>query len=94
MHVLVLFGEALPRRWMDSHELRQGDVLVGRNGEQIVVDSVDIEWEDDFPVCNLPVEGIGEFALVHDWWTIEIFFPPLQARAGLPPFVEPFAERH
>ncbi|MEZ6122644.1 MAG: hypothetical protein R3C49_05640 [Planctomycetaceae bacterium] len=53
-----------------------GNVLLSHNGRQLVVDDVEIEWEDDFEVCNLQVDGDPNYAvglnslLVHNWCKI------------------------
>ena len=63
-------------RWVDSNDVRPGDVVMGANGEYLVVDDVEIRYEDNFPVCNLSVAGDPNYAvglhaiLVHNWCKI------------------------
>ena len=45
-------------RWVNSHELRVGDVVIGLSGEQLRINSIAQRWEESFPVSNLE---IGEF---------------------------------
>jgi hypothetical protein len=51
-------GEALTGRWVNSHELLAGDVIIGRQGERLIVERVSQRFEKSFPVSNLT---IGEF---------------------------------
>jgi hypothetical protein len=51
-------GESLTGRWVNSHELLAGDVIIGRQGDRLIVESVSQRFEKSFPVSNLT---IGEF---------------------------------
>lgn len=65
-------GQAVGGRWVDSHELRPGDLLVGLDGTARRIEAVELREFESFPVCNLTVEGHHTFAvgaipvLVHD----------------------------
>ncbi|MBL9093172.1 MAG: hypothetical protein JNL96_18285 [Planctomycetaceae bacterium] len=56
-------GGILPGRWVDSHLLQPGDVLVGLDGERRVVESVAIRAVENQPVTNLTVRDQHTFAV-------------------------------
>jgi hypothetical protein len=55
-------GGALAGRWVNSHELRPGDVLVLRNGRSATVRAV-THANAQTRVCNLTVRGLHTFAV-------------------------------
>ena len=56
-------GQAVCGRWVDSHELRPGDLLVGLDGTARRIEAVELREVESFPVCNLTVEGHHTFAV-------------------------------
>ena len=65
-------GLSLPGRWVNSQDLRAGDMLYTREGRCRRVDAVDVRESSEEHVCNLAVQGrhyyaVGECAvLVHN----------------------------
>lgn len=59
-------GFTLPGRWVNSHELRCGDVLVGQDGSTRTVLKVDSEFVSAFLVHNLTIDGHHTFAVGPD----------------------------
>ena len=64
-------GKSLAGRWVNSHDLRPGDVLSSHDGSRKVVLKTEQEHKGHFPICNLTVAinhmrgtGRGQ-ALVH-----------------------------
>jgi hypothetical protein len=55
-------GLSLPGRWVNSHELRAGDVIWLRNGERARIVRLE-QWYERTPVCNLTVRGLHTFAV-------------------------------
>jgi hypothetical protein len=55
-------GRSLPGRWVNSHDLREGDVLFLRDGGPVTVRRVRQRHEQT-PVCNLTVKGLHTFAV-------------------------------
>jgi RHS repeat-associated protein len=55
-------GGSLPGRWVNSHDLRTGDLVLLRSGNPATICSV---WQHDerTPVCNLTVRGLHTFAV-------------------------------
>src|SRR5262249_23658360 len=55
-------GGSLPGRWVNSHDLREGDVVFLRDGGPVTVRRV---WQrhERTPVCNLTVPGLHTFAV-------------------------------
>jgi len=51
-------GQSLPGRWVNSHELLAGDIIIGRDGRRHRILGISQRFEDSFPVSNLT---IGEF---------------------------------
>ncbi|MFM9962656.1 MAG: Hint domain-containing protein [Planctomycetaceae bacterium] len=56
-------GRSIPGRWVDSHELQVGDVLVGRDGRPHQVQRVAIRDAQQAPVCNLTIRDHHSFAV-------------------------------
>jgi RHS repeat-associated protein len=55
-------GGSLPGRWVNSHDLREGDVIFLRNRGQVTVRRV-MQRIEQTPVCNLTVEDLHTFAV-------------------------------
>lgn len=55
-------GESLPGRWVNSHELREGDVVFLRGRGPVTVRRVR-QQDERTPVCNLTVVGLHTFAV-------------------------------
>jgi hypothetical protein len=55
-------GKSLPGRWVNSHDLREGDVLFLRDRGRVTVRRV-MQHHERRPVCNLTVEGLHTFAV-------------------------------
>jgi len=51
-------GQSLPGRWVNSHELLAGDIIIGRDGRRHRILGISQRFEGSFPVSNLT---IGEF---------------------------------
>jgi hypothetical protein len=51
-------GQSLTGRWVNSHELMAGDVIIGQDGQERTIVSINQRYEESFPVSNLT---IGEF---------------------------------
>jgi hypothetical protein len=81
-------GQSLPGRWVNSHELRVGDVLFGQDGKQRILLRIEQEYRSAFPVFNLTIDEHHSFAvgadavLVHN--TAECELVPT---AGTPPLL-------
>ena len=56
-------GQTLQGRWVNSHELRVGDVIVGQSGQQHRIDSITQRYEESFPVTNLTIGEYHNFAV-------------------------------
>jgi hypothetical protein len=59
-------GKSLEGRWVNSHELRVGDVLIGQDGRQQRILRIEQEYETNFPVNNLTIEEFQNFAVGPD----------------------------
>lgn len=59
-------GLSLPGRWVNSHELRAGDTLIGRDGNPLRVLKIEQEYQQLFPVSNLTIEEDHTFAVGPD----------------------------
>jgi hypothetical protein len=57
---------SLPGRWVNSHELRCGDVLVGRDGHQRIVLRVEQEYVSAFLMLNLTIQDHHTYAVGPD----------------------------
>jgi hypothetical protein len=55
-------GMALAGQWVNSHELRAGDVVCLRRGEWARILRLE-QWYERTPVCNLTVRGLRTFAV-------------------------------
>jgi hypothetical protein len=55
-------GGSLPGRWVNSHDLRKGDVVFLRGGGPVTVRRV-VQRHGQTPVCNLTVQGLHTFAV-------------------------------
>ncbi len=55
-------GQSLPGRWVNSHDLREGDVVFLRDRGPVTVRRV---WQrsERTPVCNLTLQGLHTFAV-------------------------------
>lgn len=80
LHPLENQGQRLEGRWVNSHDLRAGDVVYGRNGEHQSVQRVSQVYNPEVSVSNLTVEGIHNYSvgqsgiLVHNttWCSEEV----------------------
>ena len=59
-------GLALPGRWVNSHDLRPGDVLLAADGTQRYVVRTEQEFVSGLPVVNLTIEQHHTFAVGGD----------------------------
>jgi hypothetical protein len=59
-------GLSLPGRWVNSHELRCGDVLIGQDGQRRVVLKIEQEFVSGFLVHNLTIREDHTFAVGAD----------------------------
>jgi hypothetical protein len=59
-------GGALPGRWVNSHELRAGDVIFTRGGRRQRITRVEQRYDGPMQVCNLTVEDDHTFAVGRD----------------------------
>ena len=72
-------GLSLEGRWVDSHDLRAGDVLISRDGTPRTILGVEQSYESDFEVRNLTVQEFPSYAvgtdevLVHNLSAREIY---------------------
>jgi hypothetical protein len=55
-------GESLPGRWVNSHDLREGDVVFLRDRGPVTIRRV-MQRLEQTPVCNLTIEGLHTFAV-------------------------------
>ncbi|MBI2480171.1 MAG: AHH domain-containing protein, partial [Planctomycetia bacterium] len=71
--------ETLTGRWVNSHELRAGDVIFTQEGERLPITSIEQTYEPDISVCNLTIAKFHTFAvggsliLVHNTSWCDIF---------------------
>ena len=56
-------GFSLPGRWVNSHELRAGDVLIDATGERRLVERLEQHYDPHFPVSNLTIQIHHTFAV-------------------------------
>ncbi|MFQ3594036.1 MAG: RHS repeat-associated core domain-containing protein, partial [Gemmataceae bacterium] len=72
--------EALPGRWVNSHDLREGDVVFLRDRGPVTVRRV---WQrsERTPVCNLTVQGLHTFAVGE----MQILVHNMSGTSGQPP---------
>ena len=56
-------GLSLEGRWVDSHDVRAGDVLVSRDGTRRTVLKVQQEFVEGFEVRNLTVQEFPSYAV-------------------------------
>jgi hypothetical protein len=56
-------GQSIPGRWVDSHELRIGDILLNRLGERTPVTAISKRHEDRFEVTNLTIEDAHNYSV-------------------------------
>jgi hypothetical protein len=59
-------GQSLPGRWVNSHELRIGDAILGQDGERRLVLRLEQWYDPHFEVCNLTVARQHTFAVGRD----------------------------
>jgi len=59
-------GLSLQGRWVNSHELRAGDMLIGRDGSPQIVLHIAQQYEELYPVSNLTIEENHTFAVGPD----------------------------
>ncbi len=55
-------GGSLPGRWVDSHDLREGDVVFLKGRGPVTIWRV-VQRHEQTPVCNLTVEELHTFAV-------------------------------
>src|SRR5260370_2614370 len=55
-------GQSLPGRWVNSHDLREGDVVFLRNSGPVTLRRVWVH-DESTPVCNLTIRGLHTFAV-------------------------------
>jgi hypothetical protein len=77
-------GESLQGRWVNSHDLMAGDILISADGRRTRLLRIEQHFEDDYLVCNLSVENSHNFAvgfdglLVHNTSGCGVFGSPIQ----------------
>jgi hypothetical protein len=59
-------GQALAGRWVNSHELRAGDVIFTRDGQRQTITRVEQRYDGPVPVSNLSIEDDHTFAVGED----------------------------
>lgn len=59
-------GLSLAGRWVNSHELRAGDVLVTNSGETTRLLGIEQHYDPKFRVCNLTIDTNHSFAVGSD----------------------------
>jgi len=59
-------GLAIRGRWVNSHDLLAGDLLLTRDGRQVRVLRITQRYEESFDVCNLTIEANHSFAVGND----------------------------
>ncbi|WP_437200869.1 hypothetical protein [Planctomicrobium sp. SH664] len=59
-------GLSLPGRWVNSHQLFAGDILIGQDGRQRRVLKTEQTCQELFPVSNLTIEEHHSFAVGPD----------------------------
>jgi len=59
-------GFSLPGRWVNSHELRAGDILIGRDGELQTVRKLEQHYDPEFAVSNLTIAKHHTFSVGPD----------------------------
>ena len=55
-------GGSLPGRWVNSHELREGDVVFLKGNGPTMLRRV-VQRQERTPVCNLTIKGLHTFAV-------------------------------
>ncbi|EAQ79172.1 polymorphic toxin-type HINT domain-containing protein [Blastopirellula marina] len=58
--------QALPGRWVNSHELQAGDIIYSRDGKTRIIRSIHQRYEDAFPVSNLTIGDFHNYAVGFD----------------------------
>ena len=58
-------GQKLKGRWVNSHDLRAGDVVYDRNGLRQTVRQVSQIYDPEVPVSNLTIKGLHNYAVGH-----------------------------
>jgi hypothetical protein len=56
-------GLSLEGRWVNSHELRVGDVVFDRSGNRVTIQKIEQRYEEKFPVSNLTIERLHNFSV-------------------------------
>jgi len=59
-------GKSLVGRWINSQDLRVGDVLLSRTGGNLVIERVEVSDSVNAPVCNLTVRDYHTFLVGAD----------------------------
>jgi len=59
-------GLAIRGRWVNSHDLLPGDLLLTRDGRQLRVLRITQRYEESFDVCNLTIDANHSFAVGND----------------------------
>ncbi len=59
-------GFSLEGRWVNSHELRVGDILIGQDGSRRALLRIEQEFKSAFPVNNLTIDEDHTFAVGPD----------------------------
>ena len=77
-------GGSLPGRWVNSHDLMAGDMVIGRDGRQLTVRGVRQELVEETRVYNLTVAEDHTFAVGGDMVLVHNT-PSCYTRPNLPP---------
>ncbi len=56
-------GLSLSGRWVNSHELLAGDIIVSKDGRQLTIKRITQRYEAEFPVSNLTIGEFHNFAV-------------------------------
>jgi len=59
-------GQQLVGRWVNSHDLMAGDMLISRDGRQIRLLKIEQHYVEEAPICNLTIDGLHNFSVGAD----------------------------
>jgi hypothetical protein len=59
-------SKALPGRWVNSHDLRVGDVMICKDGKQLAIRQISQRYETHFLVSNLTIGDFHNYAVGTD----------------------------
>jgi len=59
-------GQQLVGRWVNSHDLMAGDMLISRDGRQIRLLKIEQHYVEEAPICNLTIDDLHNFSVGAD----------------------------